>query len=307
MKKGILKITIYVMMMALKATVSAQDIQITKFERNYTSLIASMNPVYDNSGEVCAVVRFLMRDNDFVIEPNLGFMRADTLSGEIRMWIPKSTKRITVRRNGAMPLMGYEIPIRIEPKVTYEAVIEVVDLPEKTRNQSVYVGAGYNVLPTGGPTLTVGFDIQHHHIEAGFTYGLNNTKDLFFYGEDVDMTEAYRYHAMCISMSYGYEVRVNDYLCMTPQVGVTYNIITGKETDSFTNLSDNYKSAQSLSLFGGMRLGVNLYKNFMLHVTPEYGFGISKDNNCKLINDYDTTFKGWTDGFSLNVGLMIYF
>lgn len=49
----------------------AQDIKMTTFERNITSLIASMDPVYDNAGEACAVVRFFVRDEGFEIEPNL--------------------------------------------------------------------------------------------------------------------------------------------------------------------------------------------------------------------------------------------
>lgn len=307
MKKVFLKTIMSVMMLAMALCVSAQDIHISKFERNYTSMIASMNPVYDNTGEVCAVVRFLMRDKGFVIEPNLGYLKTDTLPGEIRMWVPKGTKRITVRHDGMMPLTGYEIPVRIEPKVTYEAIIEVVDSPGKAKNHSLCVGAGYNVLPMGGPLLTVGFDMKHHHLEAGFTYGLNKTKDLFFYGADADVTEAYRYQAMRVSLGYGYELQVNDFFGVMPKVGVAYNIISGKDAAGFTNLSDNYQSAQSLSLQGGVRLGVNLHRNIMLHVTPEYAIGISKDSNCKLINDYDTTFKGWTDGFCLNVGLMISF
>ena len=290
------------------SVIRAQDIQITKFERNYTSLIASMNPVYDNAGEACAVIRFFMRGSDFVIEPNLGVLKTETLPGEIRMWVPKGTKRITVRHPGMMPLTGYEIPVKIESKVTYEAVIEkVADSPIKVKSQSEYVGAGYYVLPLGGPLLTVGFEMKHHHIEASFTYGLNKTKELFFYGTDANVTEAYRYQAMRINLSYGYELRINDFLGVMPQVGAAYNIISGKDIGGFTNQSDNYRSAQSLSMLGDVRLGVNLNRNFMLHVTPEYAFGISKDNNCKLINDYDDTFKSWTDGFGLNVGLMVSF
>ena len=302
-----MKLIIPAVMLTTVLSVSAQDIQITRFERNYTSLIASMNPVYDNTGEACAVVRFLTRDNGFIIEPNFGVLRTESLPGEIRMWIPKGTKRITIRHDKMMPLTGYEIPVRIESKVTYEAVIEVVDSPRKTRNQRVYVGAGYNVLPMSGPALAVGIDVKRHHIEAGFTYGLSKTKDLFFYGTDSNVMEAFQYKAIRINLSYGYEFRVGDYLGVMPQAGVAYNIISGKDTDGFTNQTNNYGTAHSLSAFGGVKLGINLNNTIMLHVTPEYDFGISKDNNCKLIRDYDTTFKGWTEGFYLNVGLMVSF
>ena len=85
---------------------NAQDIQVTRFERNYTSLIASTNPVYDNTGEACAVIRIFVRDDGFIIEPNMGMMKQETKPGEIRMWVPKGTKRLTIRNSNWMPLIG---------------------------------------------------------------------------------------------------------------------------------------------------------------------------------------------------------
>ncbi|MBP5778127.1 MAG: hypothetical protein J6W56_11345, partial [Prevotella sp.] len=68
-----------------------------------------------------------------------------------------------------------------------------------------------------------------------------------------------------------------------------------------------YKSASSVSALVAVRLVVTLGEKFRLQVTPEYDFGLSKDNVCKLVSDNDSKFKSWTDGFNLNIGLMIYF
>ena len=70
------------LLMAIVGKMVAQDIQITRFERNYTSLIGSVRPVYDNTGEACAVIRFFVRDAEFVIEPNLGVLKSETLPGD---------------------------------------------------------------------------------------------------------------------------------------------------------------------------------------------------------------------------------
>lgn len=53
-------------------------------------------------------------------------MKQEELSGEIRVWVPKGTKRLTVRKNNLMPLVGYEIPVVIEPKVTYSVNLAIV-------------------------------------------------------------------------------------------------------------------------------------------------------------------------------------
>ena len=72
------KIMLALLLMVAANAVKAQDIEVSKFERNYTSLIASMNPVYDNTGEACAVIRFFVRGDGFIIEPNMGMMKQET-------------------------------------------------------------------------------------------------------------------------------------------------------------------------------------------------------------------------------------
>ena len=300
----------------------AQDIEISSFDRNITSLIASISPVEDNAGEACAVIRFFTRDNDFVIEPNLGAVKTEKLTGEIRMWVPRGTKRLTVRHSGMMPLVNYEIPIRIESKSTYEAVIEIVrslelgvkssrhqdgKTPDIKKNSSVYVGAGYNVTTIAGPSVAVGISFKQHSIEAGFVYGLNKTDALYFYGTDGDVMAAYRYQPMRINMRYGYEVKPTDYLSIIPQLGLAFNMVNGNTVSGISNKNSNYEAAQSMSALVAMRLAVGLSEHFHLHVTPEYDLGIYKNNNSKLIADYDKTFKSWTDGFCLNVGVMVSF
>ena len=111
--------------------VEAQDIQIRKIERNYRSLISSMHPEYDNNGTACALLRCYVRGDDTAIEPNLGVLKSEILSGEIRLWVPVGTKRITVRMNGKMPLIGYNIPIDIESKVDYDVYIVEKEIPSQ--------------------------------------------------------------------------------------------------------------------------------------------------------------------------------
>lgn len=66
------KIMMMMLLISAAANLKAQDIQITRFEQNHTSLIARANPIYDNAGEACAVIRFFVRNPDYIIEPNLG-------------------------------------------------------------------------------------------------------------------------------------------------------------------------------------------------------------------------------------------
>ena len=302
------KLMILLLMIVAAEQLRAQDIQISRFERNYTSLIASVNPVYDNTGEACAVLRFYVREKDFIIEPNLGMMKQEVLPGEIRIWVPKGTKRLTVRKQDWMPLTGYEIPVVIEPKVTYDVELSITEEALKrnkaNKGHNVYVGAGYNIISISGPSVALGFDFNHHNIELGAVFGVNKTDDLYFYDSSTNVNAAYNYKAIRIQLRYGYDFKVTDFFSVMPQVGGAYNLYSGNEV---LNSSSNYDSANSMSIIGAVRLVTSFNDRFKLQITPEYDFGVYKDKNCKMIYDFDKDFKSWTSGFNLNIGLIYFF
>lgn len=294
------------LVLAIAGSINAQDIKVTRFERNYTSLIASVDPVYDNSGEACAVIRFFGVDNDYEIDPNLGYLRVEKRMGEVRMWLPAGTKRLTIRHQDAMTLSGFEIPLSLEPKVTYEADLEIEEKQKSDFWHHVFVQAGYNIMSISGPTIAIGANINNHIIELGGIYGVNKTDELYFYNTDGSTKAAYRYQAFRVSLRYGYEIQATKGFSIAPQVGLAYNIITGNALSS-NPPGNNYKNANSFSALVDVKLAVDLSKHIKLYVTPEYDFGISKNDVCKLVSDYDKTFKSWTDGFNLSVGLMVNF
>lgn len=302
------KILIGLLLMVAVSEMNAQDIQVARFERNYTSLIASTNPVYDNTGEACAVIRFFVRDDGFIVEPNMGMMKQETKPGEIRMWVPKGTKRLTIRNGNWMPLIGYEIPVVIEPKVTYEAEISITDEAlqrnKANKNHNVYVGAGYNITSISGPSVALGFDINHHNIELGAVFGLNKTDDLYFYDNNQNVTGAYNYQAIRIQLRYGYDIKVTDFFSVMPQVGGAFNILKGNEV---IKGNSNYDSGNSFAAIGALRLVASFSNRFKLHITPEYDINITRNDNCWWLAKYDSTINNWTEGFNLNIGLMFFF
>jgi len=313
--KRIKKILIVVMMMwGLCAAAQTPRITITKFEHNPLSIIGKMDPVRDANGDDCAVIRFFVSDRYFRIDEAL---RTDTLIGELRTWIPKGTKRLTIRHEGMLPLVGYEIPMLIESKNTYEATVEAVvttnivkkesAVVKKAKTTSVYLGIGYNVVSITGPSLGLGLDINHHQIEVGGVLGLSKTDDLFFYDEEGYLLSAYNYQPLRLQMRYGYDLQLSDFLNIAPQVGVAYNSASGKAVTGIANKNEKYQKINSVSMLGAVRLSMALSRNFKLQITPEYDFGVSKNLNCEWIGDINKSVKSWTEGFNINVGLMVFF
>lgn len=301
-----MKTKIVLLLVALTSSLGlkAQDIQVTKFEQNFTSLIARMHQETDNTGEACAVLRCYVRGKGFTIEPNLGVLKVEKLEGEIRLWVPQGTKRLTIRHTGSKPLIGYEIPVKIETKTDYDIEIDARKI-DKPKEHNVYVSAGYNIVSISGPSVAIGVTVNHHNIELGAVYGLNKTDDLFFYNQSGNVTAGYNYSVVRAHLRYGYEIPLSDYFSMTPQVGLAYHGYSGKSVVNSNNT--NYKSANSMSLFGGLKFTVSVSDTFKFYLTPEYNAAIYKDDNCKVISSNDDTMKNWHTGFNLNVGIMVYF
>ena len=97
-----------------------QDIAVMNFHYEPTDLTAKRYVVKDNNGVAGAVIKLLVRDTTFIVEPNLGLLRRESKAGEICLWVPVGTKRLTIRRYGLFPL-EYIIPEKIESKEVYYA------------------------------------------------------------------------------------------------------------------------------------------------------------------------------------------
>lgn len=297
----------------LGMTAKAQDIRITDFHQNVTSLVASMNPVKDRTGAACAVIRFAVKDKRVKIETNLGVVKTVKRPGELLLYVPQGTKRITVRCSGMMPLRDWQIPVAIESKATYDAVVELseeaAELMPRSGENRVYVGAGYNIMSLSGPSVLIGFNMGNHHLELGAAMGLKKSDDLFFYGGDGSLKAAYSYKSTQVNASYGWELRLKDIFSLMPMAGVSYNLISGKAVSGVTTTGggSELKNGNSVSGVFGLRLAAGVSEMVEVHITPSFHMGLFKDNNCKLLNTNDSKIKRWTDGANLNVGLNVKF
>ena len=97
-----------------KLVAQEKKVIVSNFERNYSTILSRVDPVKDISGQKCAVIRFWYSGSEYVFEPNLGFLKKEELPGETRLWVPRGTKKITIRHRYDKPLRGYVIPMKIE-------------------------------------------------------------------------------------------------------------------------------------------------------------------------------------------------
>lgn len=282
---------------------AAKNIVVKDFKEVPTDLTARMEPVYDNNGERCANLVFYVKDPTFIIEGNLGVLKRSTKIGEIRLWVPEGTRRLTIRHEGAFPLL-YDIPISITSPMSYHAHIDMGT--SHSINSHFYAGGGFNALSIQGPSVVVGVDLNHHVIEAGGIYGLRKTDNLYFYSGD-ELKAAYRYKAITGILKYGYDISLGAKMSIMPHTGIALNDITGETISRFGLDTKDFKKAWSASVLGGLRLSLLLGKRVKLNATPVYRLSIYKSNNFKLLRNNDKDIKKWADGIGADVGMTLSF
>ncbi len=309
---GNVSIRIFVLQLLLFSftAASAQEYKIAEFKENLFDLSAARAAVKDRNGDECALIRFAVQDNNFEFEPNLGVVKIVRKSGEVQLFVPQHTKMLTIRHSSFGVLRDYAIPVSIEAKTVYDAVItvnpEALAAARKERERHVYASAGFNAISMMGPTVAVGVNFKHHNAELGFVYGLNKTDDIYIYDSKAILHEGYQYTAMRFYLRYGYEIALTDFISVIPQAGTALTRFNGKKANYVSTSYTDCKSSNVFSGTVGLRLQLDLNSALKICLTPEYDFALGKDNNYKLLSA-DSKFKSFAEGINLAAGLILYF
>ena len=87
----------------------SQDFWISDFHKNMTDLSAISSNVKDVNGNPTALIRFAVRDSKFVFNANLGIVKQEKKTGEVWLFVPVGTKRLTISHPYLGILRGFEI------------------------------------------------------------------------------------------------------------------------------------------------------------------------------------------------------
>lgn len=110
--------------------VTAQNkIHVTSFQRMETDVTARITaPKKDQNGEVCALIRIVTTERDFMFEPDaLGIVVRENKPGEIWIYVPRGARRISIMHEKYGVLRNYFYPDIIDKGATYEMEISVGD------------------------------------------------------------------------------------------------------------------------------------------------------------------------------------
>ena len=97
----------------------------------------------DQNGQVAAIIKMMTTETGFTFEGGtLGILHTKQENGEVWIWLPRASRKITVKHPQLGVLRDYMFPIEIEAERTYEMVLETAP-----------VGPGTG----GGPVITQQF------------------------------------------------------------------------------------------------------------------------------------------------------
>ena len=131
----------YIIVVLLSCSMSvfsqSHDFEIRDFHENLTDLTAATSEILDLRKMKPALIRFAVRDTLFSFRANNGILKLKKGVGEILLFVPDGTKRITISHPQLGTLRDYELPLAIKTRMTYDAEI-VITNDEYMRNKYGY-------------------------------------------------------------------------------------------------------------------------------------------------------------------------
>lgn len=311
------------------------DFEIRNFRENLKVIRADYKDLNDNPA---ALIRFTVRDSQFEFDANLGIIAQERKTGEVSLFVPYETKRITVRHPRLGVIRDYQLP-RLQPKVTYDADIVITGsgqavapevrpqepsiiqpaapVPPPASSQSkpaqpvsspefhVFAGVGFNAISAMGPSVLIGASYGMFSLEGGFVYGMDKVENIRL-SMSSSISEAYDYSCSKVWARLGVNFDM-EHFRISPQVGATFNMISGKAASGASNTTDYFKDANPMSILAAVRLSYEVVERLYVHITPQYDFSIGGDQIYDVIKQGDSKIKAWGEGFGINAGIIYEF
>ena len=182
--------------------------------------------------------------------------------------------------------------------------------PAKSRYVSdaefhIYAGVGFNAISTMGPSILVGASYGMFSLEGGFVFGIDKVEDIHLSISSA-LSEAYDYTSSKVWARLGVNFDIEQFR-ISPQAGVTFNMIRGKAASGTSNTTDYFKDANPMSVFAAVRLSYEVAEHLYVYITPQYDFSIGGDQIYEVIKQGDSKIKAWGEGFGINAGIIYEF
>lgn len=128
--KTALKILSFIIALAAAIPMAAQGFSVSSFKPLPNDISAFINPVKDLNDEDCALLKIIAPE-EFAFSSPLGIVKRIDKVGEIWIYLPRKSKKMTFKHPRYGVLRDYKFPEKIESHLTYEIRL---DLPSEYYN-----------------------------------------------------------------------------------------------------------------------------------------------------------------------------
>ena len=119
-----LAIVSFMLLLAGCLRLYAQEFSVESFRQLPNDVSAFISPVRDLNGDACALVK-VMANSDFAFSSPLGIVERKDDVGEILLYLPQGSKKITIKHPVLGVLRDYKFPSPLEERMTYELKISM--------------------------------------------------------------------------------------------------------------------------------------------------------------------------------------
>lgn len=109
--------------LAVVTDAMAQRFSVSSFRQLPSDVSAFINPVRDLNDEDCGLLKIIASE-DFAFSTPLGIVKREDKVGEIWLYLPRGSKKITIKHPQWGVMRDYSFPERIVSHMTYEMRIE---------------------------------------------------------------------------------------------------------------------------------------------------------------------------------------
>lgn len=117
-------VLIFVIYSQILPRIYAQDFSIGSFRSLPNDISAFINPVKDLNDEDCGLIKIIAPE-EFAFSSPLGVVRRIDKVGEIWIYLPRNSKKLTIKHPEYGVLRDYMLPVKIGSHLTYEMRIDI--------------------------------------------------------------------------------------------------------------------------------------------------------------------------------------
>lgn len=121
---SIMAIAANLMVAIFSVPLSAQEFNVSGFHELPNDISAFINPVKDLNDEGCALIKVIATSPDFAFSTPLGIVKRIDKTGEIWIYLPRGSKKITIKHASWGVFRDYLFSSKLESHKTYELAIK---------------------------------------------------------------------------------------------------------------------------------------------------------------------------------------